>query len=98
MTTLATDVLMIGLGPAGGSAAVQAARLGLTVIAVDRKKEIGRPVQCAEFMPLPLGRWAQPDGVLAQRARPGRKFARKAGSSRSGLRAGKRWLPCRLVE
>jgi digeranylgeranylglycerophospholipid reductase len=61
------DVLVIGLGPAGGMAAAAAARRGLRVAAIDRKKTIGVPVQCAEFIPLPLARHAQARGVLAQR-------------------------------
>lgn len=42
---------MLGLGPAGASAAAAAARLGARVIALDRKREPGRPVQCAELVP-----------------------------------------------
>lgn len=61
------DVLVIGLGPAGGAAAWAAARAGLSVLAVERKKEIGVPVQCAEFIPLPMGKYAQAEGVLVQR-------------------------------
>lgn len=61
------DVLVIGLGPAGGAAALAAARAGLNVLAVERKKEIGVPVQCAEFIPLPLGKYARGDGVFIQR-------------------------------
>ena len=45
------DVLVLGLGPAGASAAAAAARLGCKVIALDRKREAGVPVQCAEFLP-----------------------------------------------
>jgi len=60
------DVLVVGLGPAGGSAALAAAQAGLRVAAVERKKEIGMPVQCAEFIPLPLARHAQAEGVLQQ--------------------------------
>ena len=45
------DVLVLGLGPAGASAATEAARRGCRVLAVDRKREAGRPVQCAEFVP-----------------------------------------------
>jgi digeranylgeranylglycerophospholipid reductase len=63
----AVDVLVIGLGPAGGAAAGAAARGGLKVLAIDRKREIGVPVQCAEFIPLPMSRHAQADGVLLQR-------------------------------
>ncbi|MGI9409299.1 MAG: geranylgeranyl reductase family protein [Hyphomicrobiaceae bacterium] len=45
------DLLVIGLGPAGASAAAEAARAGKSVIAVDRKVSPGSPVQCAEFVP-----------------------------------------------
>ena len=45
------DVLVLGLGPAGASAAAAAARRGAKVIALDRKKEAGVPVQCAELLP-----------------------------------------------
>jgi len=46
-----TDVLIVGLGPAGASAARAAAAAGHAVVAVDRKREAGLPVQCAEFVP-----------------------------------------------
>ncbi len=45
------DILVLGLGPAGASAAAAAARLGARVVAIDRKREAGRPVQCAELVP-----------------------------------------------
>jgi geranylgeranyl reductase family protein len=45
------DVLVLGLGPAGASAAAEAARRGCRVLAIDRKREPGRPVQCAELVP-----------------------------------------------
>ncbi|GBL46051.1 geranylgeranyl reductase [Sulfuriferula multivorans] len=60
------DVLIIGLGPAGAAAAVAAAHGGLSVLGVDRRHEIGLPVQCAEFIPLPMGKYAMADGVLLQ--------------------------------
>ncbi|WP_338465609.1 NAD(P)/FAD-dependent oxidoreductase [Novosphingobium sp. ZN18A2] len=49
------DVAVIGLGPAGSSAAIAAARSGARVMAFDRKREAGVPVQCAEFVPMMLG-------------------------------------------
>lgn len=61
------DVLVVGLGPAGGAAALAAAQAGLSVAAVERRKEIGVPVQCAEFIPLPLARYAVAEGVRQQR-------------------------------
>ena len=42
------DVLVVGCGPAGASAARAAAIRGAKVICIDKKKEIGVPVQCAE--------------------------------------------------
>ena len=54
MTSFRIDILVIGAGPAGTSAARAAAGKGLTVICADRRAEIGVPVQCAEFVPMPL--------------------------------------------
>lgn len=66
MNALSCDVLVIGLGPAGGAAAAAASKLGLRVVAIEKKRAVGVPVQCAEFIPLPLARHAQAPGVLAQ--------------------------------
>jgi geranylgeranyl reductase family protein len=49
------DVLVVGLGPAGAMAAAWAAQGGARVLAIDRKREPGRPVQCAEFVPAMVG-------------------------------------------
>lgn len=48
-------VVVVGLGPAGACAAAEAARRGCDVVAADRKREPGRPVQCAEFVPALIG-------------------------------------------
>lgn len=48
------DVAIIGLGPAGSSAALVAARAGLSVYAFEKKAVAGHPVQCAEFVPAML--------------------------------------------
>lgn len=61
------DVLVIGLGPAGSSASLSAAKRGLSVAAIERKEVIGVPVQCAEFIPLPLSGYAQKANVLLQK-------------------------------
>lgn len=42
------DVLVVGAGPAGSSAARAVAEAGANTIFIDKKKEIGVPVQCAE--------------------------------------------------
>ncbi len=65
MNASAFDVLVVGLGPAGASAAAAAARAGLSVLAVEKRRTIGEPVQCAEFVPLTMGRYAKP--ALVQR-------------------------------
>lgn len=43
-----TDVLVIGAGPAGSTAAKHAAMGGAQVIVIDKKSEIGTPKRCAE--------------------------------------------------
>jgi digeranylgeranylglycerophospholipid reductase len=48
------DVLVVGAGPAGSSAALAAAREGARVVVVDRRRVVGVPVQCAEFIPAML--------------------------------------------
>jgi geranylgeranyl reductase family protein len=55
MSTEQVDVFCVGLGPAGSRAAAEAARRGSRVVAVDRRHEPGRPVQCAEFVPALVG-------------------------------------------
>lgn len=61
------DVLVVGLGPAGASAAAVAGRAGLEVLCVERKEQVGVPVQCAEYVPLPLAKHTRAVGVLRQR-------------------------------
>ena len=48
MKSFKCDVLVVGAGPAGCSAARSAALNGAKTIFIDKKKEIGVPVQCAE--------------------------------------------------
>ncbi len=50
-----TDVVIVGLGPAGACAARKAAEAGLSVVAIEKKAEAGTPVQCAEFVPAMVG-------------------------------------------
>jgi len=46
-----TDVLVVGAGPAGGTAAKYAAAKGAKVTIVERRPEVGVPVRCGEMMP-----------------------------------------------
>ncbi|HIQ48403.1 MAG TPA: NAD(P)/FAD-dependent oxidoreductase [Aquifex aeolicus] len=48
------DVVVIGAGPGGSVAAYTLAKEGARVLLVDSRKEVGYPVQCAEFVPVQL--------------------------------------------
>ena len=50
------DIVIIGAGPAGSSAAQAAAQRGARVLLIDRKQRIGVPVQCAELVPQLISR------------------------------------------
>jgi len=45
------DIIIIGAGPAGSLAAKYAALNGAKVLMVEKKQEIGTPIQCAGFVP-----------------------------------------------
>ncbi|RLF65244.1 MAG: NAD(P)/FAD-dependent oxidoreductase [Thermoplasmata archaeon] len=42
------DVIVIGAGPAGSSAAYVAAKKGLEVLLIEKRAEVGSPIRCAE--------------------------------------------------
>ncbi|MDW5562508.1 MAG: NAD(P)/FAD-dependent oxidoreductase [Methanomassiliicoccus sp.] len=44
------EILVVGAGPAGSGAAAAAAEGGCKTLLIDRKKEIGTPVQCGEVV------------------------------------------------
>lgn len=44
------DAIVVGSGPAGATAARYAARRGLKVLLLDKRSEIGVPVQCGEYV------------------------------------------------
>ncbi|AGI47438.1 geranylgeranyl reductase family [Thermoplasmatales archaeon BRNA1] len=48
MRTYKCDVLVVGGGPAGGSAGKSCAERGLDTIIIEKKAEIGAPLRCAE--------------------------------------------------
>lgn len=64
------DVVVVGAGPAGSRAAQAAAEAGASVLLVERKAEIGRPVQCGECIPrMALRDVGIPSRVIAQSVR-----------------------------
>jgi digeranylgeranylglycerophospholipid reductase len=56
--TEAYDIVIVGAGPAGSSAAQAAAQRGAKVLLIDRRQRIGVPVQCAEFVHQWVARYA----------------------------------------
>ncbi len=45
------DFIIVGGGPAGSSAALEAAERGLRVLVLDKRSVVGVPYQCGEYMP-----------------------------------------------
>lgn len=69
------DVLVVGAGPAGSCAARAAASAGARVLLVEKRAQVGLPVQCAEFIPWQLaGQVPVPDRCIAQRIERMRTF------------------------
>ncbi|MFI5305371.1 MAG: FAD-dependent oxidoreductase, partial [Nitrospiria bacterium] len=70
------DVLVIGAGPAGSTAARFASRKGVSVILLERRERVGLPVRCAEYVPLPVSRYVDLNhiGILAQSVRAMQTF------------------------
>ena len=68
MTNLIScDILVVGAGPAGAAAALAAAERNTRVLMVERRKDIGSPVQCAEYIPaMLLGRLKLDKSFISQ--------------------------------
>lgn len=75
------DLVVAGAGPAGSTAAWQAARLGLSVLLLEKRQEIGSPVRCAEGVAdEPLAAFLEPDPAwIAARVTQARIVARAGG-------------------
>ena len=64
------DVLVVGAGPGGSTAARVTAAAGLRVLLVERRPQVGLPVQCAEYVPARIVDYAPlSDRCIAQRIR-----------------------------
>ncbi len=63
----AWDVIVVGAGPGGCAAARFAAEDGARVLLLERQREVGRPVQCAEHVCTPvLAYLPHPEAVVVQ--------------------------------
>ncbi|SMC92664.1 geranylgeranyl reductase family [Desulfocicer vacuolatum DSM 3385] len=72
------DILIIGAGPAGSSAAMTAAVNGADVLVVDQRTIIGQPVQCAEYIPAQLlGEVNLDPDIIVQTVRSMKTFYRR---------------------
>ena len=45
------DIIIIGGGPAGSTAARYAVKKNVSVLVIDGKEDIGEPLQCGELIP-----------------------------------------------
>ena len=64
------DVLVVGAGPAGCTAARIAAGKGARVLLVEKRPVIGLPVQCAEYVPIQIIDYVPlPERCIGQRIR-----------------------------
>ena len=58
----AYDVIVVGAGPGGSTAARYAADLGLDTLLLEKRQEVGAPVRCAEgICTLTMKRFIEPD-------------------------------------
>jgi digeranylgeranylglycerophospholipid reductase len=71
------DVLVVGAGPAGSLAAKTAAKEGLSVLLIEKHREIGVPVCCAEGVSREsLAKYIEPDPkFISQAVEGGRLFS-----------------------
>lgn len=75
VSALSCDVLVVGAGPAGATAALAAVRTGVRVLMVECRKTVGVPVQCAEYVPAMLvGRLQLGKGFIVQAIRSMRTY------------------------
>lgn len=64
------DLLVVGAGPAGCTAAATAAGAGLKVLLIEQRPCVGLPVQCAEYVPAQIvGMVTMSERWIAQRIR-----------------------------
>ena len=60
-----TKVAIIGSGPAGSSAAIALSKKGIPNILIDKRRTIGLPVQCAEFVSSGISSYVDMNSLLS---------------------------------
>jgi digeranylgeranylglycerophospholipid reductase len=74
------DLIVVGAGPGGSVAAWQAAELGLSVLLLEKRQEIGSPVRCAEGVPYEsLVRFLEPEPAWISAAVDRAQIVARAG-------------------
>jgi digeranylgeranylglycerophospholipid reductase len=74
------DLIVVGAGPGGSVAAWQAAELGLSVLLLEKRQEIGSPVRCAEGVPSePLVGFLEPEPAWISAAVDRAQIVARAG-------------------
>ena len=53
MSSESYDVAVVGAGPAGSTAARVTAEKGFKTIVIERRRQVGVPIQCGEYLPTP---------------------------------------------
>ena len=75
MKDFSIDILVVGAGPAGATAARAAAEAGCRVLMAERRAQVGMPVQCAEYIPaMLLGQLRAKRDFIAQKTEGMRTF------------------------
>ncbi|MBC8525437.1 MAG: NAD(P)/FAD-dependent oxidoreductase [Candidatus Cloacimonetes bacterium] len=76
------DIVVVGSGPAGGMTALTAAKNSASVLILERDREIGIPVRCAEGISLvSLSKFFEPDGKWISKYIEGAKLYAPNGES-----------------
>ena len=80
MTPTTVDVLVVGAGPAGSTAAFRLAQAGYRVLAVEEHARVGHPVQCAGLVSRRVLELAGAESTVLREVRGATVFGPSLGS------------------